>query len=281
MRSIATHYFISGDMLVNDLRLTQSLSAFIAFAWNFLLPIGMIFLCILQYRVSNANTFFNWKHGGYWPLWARQFGGFIQVSFLLLIPIVTIVQIYRYLSKGPPDILDVSSISSKLEINEKMNQSFFSSQRFDLLLRPSMGSSNEAVINSSRIQHARRPAPPLPVRTANTGSTMISLESRAPQDDAPPKYTPPPSYTTATGARIAKMLRNSIRRSVRRFVRKIITRHQNSTSLSCPFLSHPELWAKQAETGSAVPFSSSTNTPNKPQQIRPEMKSPRRTIPLF
>lgn len=34
--------------------------------------------------------------------------------------------------------------------------------------------------------------------------------------DAPPKYTPPPSYTTATGARIAKMLRNSIRRSVRR-----------------------------------------------------------------
>lgn len=36
-------------------------------------------------------------------------------------------------------------------------------------------------------------------------------------DDAPPKYTPPPSYTTATGARIAKMLRNSIRRSVRRY----------------------------------------------------------------
>lgn len=36
-------------------------------------------------------------------------------------------------------------------------------------------------------------------------------------DDAPPKYTPPPSYTTATGARIAKLLRNSIRRSVRRY----------------------------------------------------------------
>lgn len=36
--------------------------------------------------------------------------------------------------------------------------------------------------------------------------------------DDPPKYTPPPSYTTATGARIAKMLRNSIRRSVRRIM---------------------------------------------------------------
>lgn len=37
-------------------------------------------------------------------------------------------------------------------------------------------------------------------------------------DDAPPKYTPPPSYTTATGARIAKILRQSIRRSVRRLL---------------------------------------------------------------
>lgn len=35
-------------------------------------------------------------------------------------------------------------------------------------------------------------------------------------EDPPPKYTPPPSYTTATGARIAKFLRQSIRRSVRR-----------------------------------------------------------------
>lgn len=95
---------------MNDLRLGQSLSAFIAFAWNFLLPIGMIFLCIMEYRVSNSNALFNWKHGGYWPLWARQIGGFIQVAFLLLVPVVTVVQIYRYLSKGPPDILDVSSI---------------------------------------------------------------------------------------------------------------------------------------------------------------------------
>lgn len=37
-------------------------------------------------------------------------------------------------------------------------------------------------------------------------------------EDPPPKYTPPPSYTTATGARIAKLLRQSIRRSVRRIL---------------------------------------------------------------
>lgn len=37
--------------------------------------------------------------------------------------------------------------------------------------------------------------------------------------DAPPKYSPPPSYSRAVGLRVAKALRNSIRRSVRRFRR--------------------------------------------------------------
>lgn len=52
-----------------------------------------------------------------------------------------------------------------------------------------------------------------------SSQTVISLEgqpSHMLQVDEPPKYTPPPSYTTATGARIAKMLRQSIRRSMRR-----------------------------------------------------------------
>lgn len=38
-------------------------------------------------------------------------------------------------------------------------------------------------------------------------------------EDAPPKYSPPPSYSRAVGLRVAKALRNSIRRSVRRFRR--------------------------------------------------------------
>lgn len=38
-------------------------------------------------------------------------------------------------------------------------------------------------------------------------------------NDAPPKYSPPPSYGRAMGLRVAKVLRNSIRRSVRRFRR--------------------------------------------------------------
>ncbi|XP_058168848.1 sodium-dependent transporter bedraggled [Anopheles ziemanni] len=213
----------TSDILVNDLQLLQSCSAFIAFAWNFLLPIGLIFLCIIQYRLSNSAALFNWPStpssngpgqvGSYWPLWARQVGGFVQVSFLLLVPIVMVVQIYRYLCSGPPDILD----------------------RVDLLLRPPVDGDTS---NPIRAIHSRRPAVSSAAQqtaangTRNTSSAgqrdgsssdravSLSLDSRGPRDaeDAPPKYTPPPSYTTATGARIAKMLRNSIRRSVRRIM---------------------------------------------------------------
>lgn len=45
---------------------------------------------------------------------------------------------------------------------------------------------------------------------------LPAATTEIPFEDPPPKYTPPPSYTTATGARIAKMLRQSFRRSVRR-----------------------------------------------------------------
>jgi len=52
----------------------------------------------------------------------------------------------------------------------------------------------------------------------NQLTLLQQQQQQQPQDDAPPKYTPPPSYTTATGARLAKLLRNSIRRSVRRIL---------------------------------------------------------------
>lgn len=49
--------------------------------------------------------------------------------------------------------------------------------------------------------------------------TAIRIEATAnaiASEDPPPKYTPPPSYTTATGARLAKLLRQTLRRSIRR-----------------------------------------------------------------
>ena len=53
------------------------------------------------------------------------------------------------------------------------------------------------------------------VLTNNSGNSSGGNTVAAPADP-PPKYTPPLSYSTATGARIARMLRQSFRRSVRR-----------------------------------------------------------------
>lgn len=86
---------------------------------------------------------------------------------------------------------------------------FFLPQRIQLLYRPSLsGTSSSSHYSAS--DGIDRPSLSIPA--------TISLEPPTVVDDAPPKYTPPPSYTTATGARLAKMLRNSIRRSVRRYL---------------------------------------------------------------
>lgn len=98
----------SADLLVNDLNLSQTLSAFVAFSWNLLIPIILMMLCIMEYKTSHTKELFNKRGAAFWPLWTRQIGGLIQVSFLIMVPITAVIQIYRYLSKGPPDILDVS-----------------------------------------------------------------------------------------------------------------------------------------------------------------------------
>lgn len=53
-------------------------------------------------------------------------------------------------------------------------------------------------------------------QAASTNNNATVATVTIPAEDPPPKYTPPPSYTTATGARLAKLLRQSLRRSVRR-----------------------------------------------------------------
>lgn len=56
----------------------------------------------------------------------------------------------------------------------------------------------------------------LAIQEAAAAAHNTTANTTAVSEDPPPKYTPPPSYTTATGARLAKFLRQSIRRSVRR-----------------------------------------------------------------
>ncbi|XP_065367074.1 sodium-dependent transporter bedraggled isoform X2 [Calliphora vicina] len=174
----------NGDDLVNDLKMSGSMSAFLALSWNVLLPIGLITLAVIEYKTSLSSQLYYWRGKSYFSYWSRKVGALTQIGFLLLVPIAAITQIYRYLTSGPPDILD----------------------RIQMLYRPL--DNVESIRTTNRnILHSR-------YRNENHNNSAIGHF----EDDAPPKYTPPPSYTTATGARLSKMLRQTLRRSVRRIL---------------------------------------------------------------
>lgn len=98
----------NGDDLVNDLHMSGSMSAFLALSWNVLLPIGLITLAIIEYKISQSNQFYYWRGKSYFNYWSRKTAALTQIGFLIFVPISAIVQMYRYLTSGPPDILDVS-----------------------------------------------------------------------------------------------------------------------------------------------------------------------------
>ncbi|XP_031333439.1 sodium- and chloride-dependent GABA transporter ine isoform X1 [Photinus pyralis] len=185
----------SGDALVNTFFASQSrpclltwAPALLSFTWNVILPVGLMVCCVTFFKNGNFREMFVWHHApssDYWPLWARQVGSMLQLLPVLCVPIVAVIQSYRYLNNGPADILD----------------------RVQLLYRPPIGEHMEEI-----------PAQQSSANTTTTTATaVIGIPATvASSEDPPPKYTPPPSYTTATGARIAKFLRQSIRRSVRR-----------------------------------------------------------------
>ncbi|KAG5900530.1 hypothetical protein JTB14_022837 [Gonioctena quinquepunctata] len=178
----------SGDTVVTALFYQNShpclsswAPALLSFTWNVILPVALMVLCIATFKNGSFRDVFIWHHAPhvtYWPLWARQLSSVMQLFPILCIPLVAVIQSYRYLNNGPSDILD----------------------RIQLLYRPPIGEHMDEVA----VQEAAAA-----IRSENNAANAAS-------EDPPPKYTPPPSYTTATGARIAKFLRQSIRRSVRR-----------------------------------------------------------------
>ncbi|XP_011179511.2 sodium-dependent transporter bedraggled [Zeugodacus cucurbitae] len=236
----------NGDDLVNNLKFSNTLSAFTALAWNVLLPIGLITLSVVSYKSSFSNQFYYWRGKSYFTYWARKVAASLQIGFLLLIPVTAIVQIYRYLTNGPPDILD----------------------RIQLLYRPGDGLReirNSSLSDRSRTEYGRS--------GGNGAVGNLELNSYQAQDDAPPKYTPPPSYTTATGARFAKILRQSIRRSVRRVLgdrsraRPILTidseSNQPTTSLHTHEVDGPHY------TSADIPITNTALTTSDQQQTFP------------
>ncbi|KAE8742791.1 hypothetical protein FOCC_FOCC011649, partial [Frankliniella occidentalis] len=160
----------------------------LTFTWNVILPVILMVVCITVFKKAGSRDLYSWHVSlgyDYWPLWAREVGAMLQLLPLLTVPVVAVVQTCRYLSSGPPDIFD----------------------RITLLYRPPVDGDDDLndLTSQTDLQSGAGGA------AAGGGN-----QEGAVVEDPPPKYTPPPSYTTATGARIAKMLRQSFRRSVRR-----------------------------------------------------------------
>ncbi|KAK3926921.1 Sodium- and chloride-dependent glycine transporter 2 [Frankliniella fusca] len=162
----------------------------LTFTWNVILPVILMVVCITVFKKAGSRDLYSWHVSlgyDYWPLWAREVGAMLQLLPLITVPVVAVVQTCRYLSAGPPDIFD----------------------RITMLYRPPVDGEDDLHDLSTQVD-------PRSGSAASGGGGGGSSQEGAVVEDPPPKYTPPPSYTTATGARIAKMLRQSFRRSVRR-----------------------------------------------------------------
>lgn len=65
----------------------------------------------MVFKNGRFQDLYSWRSVtyNYWPVWTREVGCMLQILPILLVPLGCIVQTCRYLSSGPPDILDVSA----------------------------------------------------------------------------------------------------------------------------------------------------------------------------
>lgn len=68
----------------------------------------------MVFKNGRFRDLYSWRNltYNYWPVWTREVGCMLQILPILLVPLGCIVQTCRYLSSGPPDILDVSGETS-------------------------------------------------------------------------------------------------------------------------------------------------------------------------
>ena len=177
------------------------------------LPIGLLIMAVVTFKTGLVSEMFNWDiTEGYifLPSWVREIGSMMQVLPLLIVPFVGIIQSCRYFLHGPEDMLE----------------------RLEMLYRPSYH--RQGLSSSSR--HSRSGEV---VLTNFSTTSPVPLTSSSVTADPPPKYTPPPSYSTATGARLARMLRQS-RQSLRRSVRRLQSTVYGAGAASLPKEAPPD-----------------------------------------
>ncbi|XP_064090408.1 uncharacterized protein LOC135204231 [Macrobrachium nipponense] len=198
-----------------------------SFAWNIIVPVGLLVLSISSFKSGKYKDVFAWGDKSYWPVWARQLASGLQLFPILLVPLVGLIQTCRYLTATDEDLFE----------------------KIQLLYRPSLRqrvSGSNSLNNNTEDSDLEGAGP-------QEGQEDEALTPR-PYSDPPPKYTPPPSYSTATGVRFAKLLNQSLRQSMRRLrntIRSTTEATQNGDNES----------AAQTNSCSRVEESTSRNTP--------------------
>ncbi|KAJ2951188.1 hypothetical protein O0L34_g5580 [Tuta absoluta] len=123
-------------------KLSMTLAALLSFTWTVILPVLLCAICVVDFRVGQQRQLYTWRKAssGYWSVWSRQVAVLMQQGSLLLVPAAAFVQTWRYMSKGPPDILD----------------------RVQNLYRPRLGAPSETPPHSMLPRDPPRPAAPAP-----------------------------------------------------------------------------------------------------------------------
>lgn len=185
------HDIVSELMGKSDQCRSLWLGPLTSFAWNIIVPVGLLVLSISSFKSGQFREVFAWGSNSYWPVWVCQLASAMQLFPILLVPLVGLIQTCRYLAATDDDLFE----------------------RIQLLYRPSLrqrtsGNSFMSVTEESEVDGIEG-------SREGQGDQGANVTPR-PYSDPPPKYTPPPSYSTATGVRFAKLLNQSLRQSMRR-----------------------------------------------------------------
>ncbi|XP_063849579.1 sodium-dependent transporter bedraggled-like isoform X1 [Scylla paramamosain] len=186
----------SGQDIVRELMGRQDqcrslwLGSLTSFSWNIIVPVGLLVLSISSFKSGQFKEVFAWTSSPYWPTWVCQLAAALQLAPILLVPLVGLVQTCRYLALTDADLFE----------------------RIQLLYRPSL--LQQVRVGGSVTSHSE--GNDREEEGGEGGEDSEASLTPRPYSDPPPKYTPPPSYSTATGARFAKLLNSSVRNSMRR-----------------------------------------------------------------
>ncbi|KAG7167846.1 Sodium-dependent neutral amino acid transporter B(0)AT2-like, partial [Homarus americanus] len=177
-----------------------------SFAWNIIVPVGLLVLSISSFKSGQYRDVFAWGSDSYWPVWACQLASALQLFPILLVPLVGLIQTCRFLAATDDDLFERIQLLYRPTLRQRTrgNGSFLSvTEESDL---DGLGGGRDGQDDSGAIPTPR------------------------PFSDPPPKYTPPPSYSTATGVRFAKLLNQSLRQSMRRLRETLRNNSEASTN---------------------------------------------------